>query len=204
MPPPKNPLPDRRHICRFCARLLPTRQGLRAHLAQRSQCRHAFQRAKARLAQDSGTADHDVFPGPPAPENEPDDDHDMTYAFDVNHNTPPAQDHAAATNPFRTTVEEVPDEGEPGLDHGGLPKIPFVEDYPRPAGSTYGTAETFFETYRFAKEAVKEHPWAPFADAEEWELAQWLMTSGLTKKAIEKFLKLKIVSSLCMSRHRLI
>ncbi|EKM50595.1 uncharacterized protein PHACADRAFT_66817, partial [Phanerochaete carnosa HHB-10118-sp] len=31
----------------------------------------------------------------------------------------------------------------------------------------------------------------PFKDAEEWELAKWLLTSGLSQKKIDKFLKLE-------------
>ena len=37
-------------------------------------------------------------------------------------------------------------------------------------------------------------PWAPFKDIEEWELVQWIMQSGLSQGATDKYLKLPIVS----------
>ncbi|KAI0683185.1 hypothetical protein BC835DRAFT_1296710 [Cytidiella melzeri] len=37
--------------------------------------------------------------------------------------------------------------------------------------------------------------WAPFASEEEWGLAQWLMSSGLSQAEIDKYLKLGMVSS---------
>ncbi|KAJ2975809.1 hypothetical protein NUW54_g11669 [Trametes sanguinea] len=40
--------------------------------------------------------------------------------------------------------------------------------------------------------AAGDQPWAPFKDLDEWELAQWLVTSGLSQTAIEQYLKLNI------------
>ncbi|KAI0696250.1 hypothetical protein BC835DRAFT_1214307, partial [Cytidiella melzeri] len=37
-------------------------------------------------------------------------------------------------------------------------------------------------------------PWAPFISGEEWGLAQWLMSSGLSQSEINKYLKLDMVS----------
>ncbi|KAI0730422.1 hypothetical protein C8Q76DRAFT_566105, partial [Earliella scabrosa] len=88
------------------------------------------------------------------------------------------------------TVEEVPDEGD-----SDIPSNPWVEDFPQPVGTTYGEDATYFEHFRRMKEAKGEHPWMPFESEEEWELARWLMTSGLSKKAIDDYLKLKIVSA---------
>ncbi|KAF8799293.1 hypothetical protein BYT27DRAFT_7040688, partial [Phlegmacium glaucopus] len=33
-------------------------------------------------------------------------------------------------------------------------------------------------------------PWAPFESEDEWELARWLMTSGVSQTKIDSFLKL--------------
>ncbi|KAH9847794.1 hypothetical protein C2E23DRAFT_741139, partial [Lenzites betulinus] len=90
----------------------------------------------------------------------------------------------------RVEVEEVADEEE-----GGLPRRPWLEDFPGDAGKTFGRGETSFERIRRRKEAAGEALWAPFECQEEWELAEWLVTSGLTQSNIDKFLKLKITQT---------
>ncbi|KAI0642010.1 hypothetical protein C8Q79DRAFT_891571, partial [Trametes meyenii] len=54
--------------------------------------------------------------------------------------------------------------------------------------------ETEFERIQREKNERNETPWAPFESREEWELAKWLATTGLTQTDIGKFLDLKIVS----------
>lgn len=99
----------------------------------------------------------------------------------------------------RARVEEVEDEEAeaPSPSHtedaGGFPREPWVEDYPLPAGSTYGNAETPFESLHQNKAAANESPWAPFDSPDEWELARWLLTSGLSQRAIDEYLNLNIV-----------
>ncbi|EJF60224.1 hypothetical protein DICSQDRAFT_63569 [Dichomitus squalens LYAD-421 SS1] len=98
----------------------------------------------------------------------------------------------ASTQPrarHHVTVEDVPDED---LDAGGLPRCPWVEDYPGPAGTPLGGAKTLFEEYRDVHKEAGKGRWAPFESEEEWELAQWLLTSGLSQQAIDKYLKLDI------------
>jgi hypothetical protein len=46
---------------------------------------------------------------------------------------------------------------------------------------------------REAQVANGDAPWAPFETEEEWELAKWLMTSGVSQKKTDSFLKLKTV-----------
>lgn len=87
-------------------------------------------------------------------------------------------------------MEEVPD-----VEHGGLPRKPWIEDYPGDAGRAEGAAETSFELHDKARKAAGDALWAPFEDEQEWQLAHWLVTSGLTQTNIEKFLKLDIVST---------
>lgn len=90
----------------------------------------------------------------------------------------------------RVTVEDVPD-----CEEGGLPKKVWIEDFPGDAGRPDGTSETLFERMRSEKTKAGDSPWAPFEDEEEWQLAHWLVTSGLTQSSIEKYLKLPIVSA---------
>ena len=99
--------------------------------------------------------------------------------------------NSAPTNPsaghHRVTVEEVPDEGD------GLPRSPWVEDFPSPAAYVSDFVGTYFEGIHRKKEDAKQIPWFPFATEDEWELAQWLATSGLSQGAFDRFLKLRIV-----------
>ncbi|KAI0357791.1 hypothetical protein OH77DRAFT_1583444 [Trametes cingulata] len=88
---------------------------------------------------------------------------------------------------IRVEVEEVADEEE-----GGLPRKPWIEDFTGKAGTVFGEGETQFEAIRRKKEEDGDSPWAPFESEEEWELARWLVTSGLTQSSIEQYLKLKI------------
>jgi hypothetical protein len=53
--------------------------------------------------------------------------------------------------------------------------------------------KTFFENLREEQKAAGNAPWYPFESEEEWELAQWLMTSGLSQKKTDAYLKLKAV-----------
>ncbi|KAI0668005.1 hypothetical protein C8Q78DRAFT_952332, partial [Trametes maxima] len=84
-------------------------------------------------------------------------------------------------------IEEVVD-----VEAGSLPRCPWIEDFPGPAAATFGTAETTFERIQREKDERNEAPWAPFESYDEWELARWLATSGLTQADIGEFLNLKI------------
>nr|VWO99818.1 Beta-lactamase (EC [Ganoderma boninense] len=92
----------------------------------------------------------------------------------------------ASSSRNRVTVEEVPDEGD------GLPQLPWIEDFLYPAAYVSDFVQTYFEGLHRRKEDTNQVPWFPFASEEEWELAQWLATSGLSQGAIDRFLKLRI------------
>jgi hypothetical protein len=84
----------------------------------------------------------------------------------------------------RATVEEVEDEDER-----------FVEDFPDDlhAGEPLEQCKTFFENLREEQKAAGNAPWYPFESEDEWELARWLMTSGLSQKKTDAYLKLNAV-----------
>ncbi|KAJ7057722.1 hypothetical protein C8F01DRAFT_918651, partial [Mycena amicta] len=48
-----------------------------------------------------------------------------------------------------------------------------------------------FARLREAQTALKQKPWFPFKDIDEWELARWLVTSGLSQSKVDEFLRLK-------------
>ncbi|KAJ7689553.1 hypothetical protein B0H17DRAFT_872490, partial [Mycena rosella] len=53
--------------------------------------------------------------------------------------------------------------------------------------------KTFFETLREQQRDAGRAPWYPFESEDQWELARWLMTSGLSQKKTDSYLKLKTV-----------
>ena len=69
----------------------------------------------------------------------------------------------------------------------------WIKDFPLPAGTQLQPAQSCFETVREEQKKTGDNPWAPFADKEEWELAQWLITN-VGQNATDKYLKLPIVS----------
>lgn len=87
------------------------------------------------------------------------------------------------------------------FDAGGMPQQPWIESYPVQngihAGHVYSQRATYFEELKTQRESQGFSKWAPFKDEEEWELAQWLIRSGLSQTAIDEFLKLAVVSYMC-------
>jgi hypothetical protein len=64
------------------------------------------------------------------------------------------------------------------------------------SGSVYGRGETFMDQCdkdRFA-ERRNAHLYYPFASRDEWELASFLLRSRLSMAAVDRFLKLELVS----------
>jgi hypothetical protein len=62
-------------------------------------------------------------------------------------------------------------------------------------GSPIGTFQTRHERQCEHDRARRVGPWHPFEDQDEWELAKWLIESGLSQSEIENFLKLNVVST---------
>jgi hypothetical protein len=91
----------------------------------------------------------------------------------------------------RATVEDVEDEDDITQDSR------FIEGFPRPAGLPHSADETRsskFERHLYEQKKTGDVPWAPFETEDEWELARWLMTSGVSQTKIDSFLKLNKVS----------
>ena len=91
----------------------------------------------------------------------------------------------------RATVEDVEDEDDITEDSR------FIEDFPEPAGLPHSADKTRlsdFERHLYEQKKAGDAPWAPFETEDEWELARWLMTSGMSQTKIDSFLKLNKVS----------
>jgi hypothetical protein len=87
------------------------------------------------------------------------------------------------------------DEGEMSEEDVGPPGFEFIEDYPAEAGMPGpGRKKTPFEKLKKAQQVEDKELWSPFANEEEWELAKWLMTAGVSQARVDEYLKLHIVS----------
>jgi hypothetical protein len=69
-----------------------------------------------------------------------------------------------------------------------------IKHFPTPSGTIYGQAPTCFSELLQERLASGSSAFYPFEDRDEWELAETLMTSGMSLKTIDKLLKLPIVS----------
>ncbi|KAJ7192315.1 hypothetical protein GGX14DRAFT_312788, partial [Mycena pura] len=71
----------------------------------------------------------------------------------------------------------------------------YVQDFPAEleAGKVLDECKTYFQALRDKQKAAGNPPWHPFESEDEWELAQWLMTSGISQKKRDDYLKLKAV-----------
>ncbi|KAF7341443.1 hypothetical protein MVEN_01881500 [Mycena venus] len=98
----------------------------------------------------------------------------------------PAPDPALNAGKRRhAAVEEVEDEEDER----------YVEDFPEDmnAGEWQEHCKTYFQKLRDEQKDAGNTPWYPFETEDEWELAKWLMTLGLSQKKTDEYLKLKVV-----------
>lgn len=200
--------------CPFCHEVKKTAAGVRSHITQKESCHRAFQASVQRHSQLHLDGDSDMLNHGRAPENALREAGDAfgTLAADEEAGVgmeqwdaadPPRHDEAVMEIPQDSVVHTRPEGCEPQSkrarvedvedeDAGGLPRRPWVEDFPG-AGKTYGQGETLFESMFKAQERAGASQWDPFDSEEEWRLAHWLLTSGLTQKGIDEYLNLEIV-----------
>ena len=179
------------HTCDYCQKTLGSLRGLSSHLSQSPACAAQLNKELAEEREHPNT--------PARPETltpfQDDDADDPMVGIEVD--PLPEADARVGVNgepeqrKRRVTVEEVEDEG---LDAGGLPKKPWIGDFPTAAGTALRRARTFFEELLEKKKQGKFSNYAPFSGEEDWELARWLVKSGLTQESIDQYLALPIVS----------
>lgn len=97
---------------------------------------------------------------------------------------PPLPTSSSHTYPC-ATMEDVTSAEEEESQTGET----YIEAYPRPAGTQKGRSHGTFQRYQQRQEADGEAPWAPFESEAEWELARWVMTSGVSHNKANEFLK---------------
>lgn len=106
------------------------------------------------------------------------------------------------SNDTPTFFPEHFDENNNSMDIDNTPNSPmaessqsyFREEYPRASG-IFGQGNTFMDNFnlnQYSNER-KSNLYYPFASEEEWELALFLLRSGLSMASIDQFLKLSLV-----------
>ena len=161
-------------------------------MSQRCTCWEALQRAASKSKpNDLNNSNEDgIQPSDELPSQE-ETNRSMLFDQDFSADLPQLDGDNPSSSSQQACVEEVEDE-----EAGGSPR--WVEDYPGNAGETKSQGQSYFECWREAQKENEYEPWAPFKDLEEWELAQWIMQSGLSQGATDKYLKLPIVSLITM------
>ncbi|KAJ7121947.1 hypothetical protein C8R43DRAFT_1148665, partial [Mycena crocata] len=191
------------HRCPYCRADYRTSQGLRSHLAQSRECRiKHFEKYAADSSDDTDSgsdsectgSEADLGPGlgeldvdmDLAGPEDPSFGDDLEGSDEETINLPAASDTREDTTTKRphATVEEVADDDDDWVQ-------PFPEE--QAAGATYAECRTQFERMRDEQKQGNLEPWHPFESEEEWELAHWMMTSGISQTKTESFLKLRKV-----------
>ncbi|KAJ7019294.1 hypothetical protein C8F04DRAFT_1182372 [Mycena alexandri] len=195
--------------CQYCTVERPTAQGLRSHLAQSKPCRKKHFEEYAAESSES-ESDNDNLDAP-IPNIGPEDSQDSLWFEETEWQNaesdddthpgaldpprlspdpndakilPPHTEEATRRRNKRVTMEEVEDEDARWIQ-------PFPEQHA--AGAILSRCKTGFEAYRELQRQAGCAPWEPFESEDEWEMAHWLMTSGLSQKKVDGYLKLKKV-----------
>ena len=177
------------HRCNHCGKDIPTAAGLKLHIAnsKNSGCRDQWEREVLRRDPKPPKPPNDVEPEPlyDSPMLELSCEEVQTF---IPSERQPVSPNVSNREPQskRARVEEVDDE-----EAGGLRR--WVQEFEGAAAEVLAEGKTLFDELREQQEAMCEPPLAPFADEEEWELAQWLM-KNVTQTATDQFLKSKGVS----------
>ncbi|KAH7917273.1 hypothetical protein BV22DRAFT_1135543 [Leucogyrophana mollusca] len=191
--------------CGHCGKSLPTSARVKQHISNTPACRekrdrqanqriHALEQLLWLKRHQGG---HAVEANTHADGNDiiPDDGLELAQAADMMPPFIPNPHHqrheiAVPRDPTpppdkRACVEEVEDDEASGIRR-------FVQVFPDDrAAEVLGMGETVFKQLQKHQEADGVGPFGPFADSEEWGLAQWLV-KNVNQHATEEYLKLPI------------
>lgn len=198
---------DNTRQCAYCPVRLATAQGLHSHLAQSRRC-HA--RHKASVVDSASDSDSQLQVEENGTDYNSDSDLPPYIEADLPIGNPePVEDNPEKLEPRwqsrRATVDsEDSDESDSGSDLDGSR---FIEDFPIPAGlprahSVDKNLKSNFEHHLDEQKKAGDAPWAPFESEDEWELARWLITSGVSQSKMDSFLKLNKVCHIVRNPNR--
>jgi hypothetical protein len=187
--------------CPFCPKRLATNQGITSHVSQTPACRDKLQTFYDNLNTQLEQA------AAPSPPSEVQDEHDVDVDVEMQQEGPISPQDVPMDVPVESaplppperrrgvTIEEVPDEDDTRTSPAAAESEVWVEDYDeeKQAGATMGACKTSFEFHREQQKEAGVEPWSPFESEDEWELARWLMSAGVSQKKMDTLLKLKMV-----------
>lgn len=185
--------------CQYCNRTFPRgSRGLRNHIKQSSRCKTAHntdleRRRKAGNVQVTGALGNKTR----EPVHEPERLFFPEHAIGLEEFVQGSSSGRARSidlegsdsdRPLKRARGEDADEDEDAHEDDIL-----IQEFPtRP--QIYGHKRTRWERMRDARVAGVQGRWGGFANEEEWELARWLIKSGVSQTELDKYLKLGIVS----------
>lgn len=176
MPPQRT---QRQHnLCRHCRQTFPTVGALRRHTGQSQQCYSELLRLDAD-AERTRTAAHTESRDRGSATGEREGCH--THAsYEVDQ------------------LDDIDDTTRAELEASGgsKPSFPrFADEFcsHSAVADILGTDLTSFERMKMSQDSMEKDTYAPFADHDEWGLAQWLI-KNMNQRETDEFLKLPIVS----------
>ncbi|KIJ31667.1 hypothetical protein M422DRAFT_266567 [Sphaerobolus stellatus SS14] len=174
--------------------VFPTDSGLKRHYSQVQKCGKTWKASirKLVIAQKPGE--------PPVEPSSPPDvsvqDVDLDDVWDVPAGGPDFIEGSSSGLP--RVIDNLPSRSnslEPSArvrtDSTMLQEFPSEYE----AGKRRGTRQTCWERMRDDRVSGHKDRWGGFEDQEQWELACWMMKSGLSQGEIDKFLKLSITQN---------
>lgn len=190
--------------CPYCFTETETQRGLHSHMMQKKSCRENMEADAATSETDNKRNSSDSPLSPTQHTNDMLVDesspsgNEMDFEMDRKVSGSPGLQDATATIPQPPsssnleTVEHM-DASAEDADVDDASETRWIEEFPYPAGIPIGEGVSCFEKWRRDQKKRNEPPWSPFKSREEWELARWLITSGVSQRKIDALLELKMV-----------
>ncbi|KAF8545975.1 hypothetical protein OG21DRAFT_1479733 [Imleria badia] len=174
------------HTCNYCRRAFPTTGSVRRHISHPRACHEQWEIEAQQAQPVAGTPDRElerehINEDIDLPLGVDDIDHHDWHNVDMLGGAPDCQDH-------HDKEDELEEEHS---SHFPCFAQEFLE---KPAADVIGCEQTPFERMKSYQEATGGGSYAPFADCEEWALAQWLV-KNVNQCATEEFLKLPITKN---------
>jgi hypothetical protein len=186
--------------CPHCGKVLPTAQGLKAHITHTPTCCAFKAQAHNQVASTSISA-QTLHPSPCKPTSVS-LLHPATLPPIPSSPTPsplplvPPVDSPRLPKRPQPTIKEVPDKGDSAYQPHSYLGLTFAEFFPIQVATTYNQVRNPFKKRHQQQEKDDLSPFTPFVDHEEWELASLLMKSEISQTAVNDLLHLDIVCSL--------
>ena len=171
----------------YCPKALPTAQGLSLHFAQ-------SQRYKARLAafnrvEDLPNVHNEPYDNDVKAEQQAYDQNNPNGDLELNPDVQPDPSSPIMIPVAQSLADSLSEDEEDKLEDN----VRYINDFVG-AGLPYAERSTTnFEQHFELQRNAGDAPWTPFESEGQWELARWLMTSGVSQRQINEFLKLNKV-----------